>query len=116
MRNPGSLPCKFHARSLFIVILEVFRKTNIIVFLIIRLIFANTYYYYYSKLIRCLFNEFKFLLNTEKLICHYFRCSLNEIKRSHVGIARLRHPLNFGNKCEEISFVIGIIAPKKEVL
>lgn len=38
------------------------------------------------------------------------------LKRSHVAIARLRHPLNLGNKCEEVSFVIAIVAPKKEVI
>ncbi|XP_077967625.1 solute carrier family 4 member 11-like isoform X2 [Styela clava] len=41
-------------------------------------------------------------------------CVLPMIKRSHVAIARLRHPLNLGNKCEEVSFVIAVVAPKKE--
>lgn len=41
-------------------------------------------------------------------------CVLPQLKRSHVAIARLRHPLNLGNKCEEISFVIAVVAPKKE--
>jgi len=37
------------------------------------------------------------------------------LKKSHVGIARLRHPLNLGFKCEEVQFVLAVIAPKKEV-
>uniref|UniRef100_H2YQ29 Bicarbonate transporter-like transmembrane domain-containing protein n=1 Tax=Ciona savignyi TaxID=51511 RepID=H2YQ29_CIOSA len=41
-------------------------------------------------------------------------CSLPMVNKSHVAIARLRNPLNLGNKCEEIQFVIAIIAPKKE--
>ncbi|XP_076800727.1 solute carrier family 4 member 11-like isoform X2 [Clavelina lepadiformis] len=41
-------------------------------------------------------------------------CSLPMLKKSHVGIARLRNPLNLGNKCEEVLFVIAVIAPKKE--
>ena len=37
------------------------------------------------------------------------------LKKSHVGIARLRHPLNLGSRNEEVQFVIAVIAPKKEV-
>nr|XP_026692294.1 sodium bicarbonate transporter-like protein 11 isoform X2 [Ciona intestinalis] len=41
-------------------------------------------------------------------------CTLPMVNKSHVAIARLRNPLNLGNKCEEVQFVIAIIAPKKE--
>lgn len=52
---------------------------------------------------------------TLQIFTWYFRCTLPSLKRSHVGIARLRHHLNLGLKAEEVSFVICIIAPKKEV-
>nr|XP_039248412.1 sodium bicarbonate transporter-like protein 11 isoform X1 [Styela clava] len=41
-------------------------------------------------------------------------CILPMLKKSHVVIARLRHPLNLGNKFTEVSFVIAVVAPERE--
>jgi len=43
-------------------------------------------------------------------------CSLPSLKQSHVAIARLNEPVNFGTHCEEVKFVTVIIAPQKEKL
>lgn len=41
-------------------------------------------------------------------------CSLPNLKKSHVAIARLRSPVNLGTHCEEVKFVVAVIAPQKE--
>jgi len=43
-------------------------------------------------------------------------CSLPNLKQSHVAIARLNEPVNFGTHCEEVKFIIVVIAPQKEKL
>jgi len=41
-------------------------------------------------------------------------CSLPNLEKSHVAIARLCNPVNLGTDCEEVKFVVVVIAPTKE--